>query len=171
MASSRNPIPANIQARLTKLFVNNLPDRCSGADLAAVLRGMGTIFDIYIARKRNKEGKRFGFVSFLDVKDSKELLKVLSSVRLGDFKLKFNIARFVLEEGEFDQSKRDVRRIRPSNTAGKGPAVKPFVFSGAGVNNMSFKEASTGETIGKTVKVETLWRRSVPCMGGRFTFV
>lgn len=154
MATSRNPIPASIKARITKLFVNNLPDRCSGADLAAVLRGMGTIFDIYIARKRNKEGKRFGFVSFLDVKDCKELLKTLSSVRLGDFKLKFNIARFVLEEGEIDQSKRDVRKTRPSKTAGKGPSLKPFVFTWVEVNNMSFKEASTGESMGKMVTVD-----------------
>ncbi|MFS7922258.1 hypothetical protein Hanom_Chr03g00246981 [Helianthus anomalus] len=60
-ATNRKPIPVEIQARITNFFVNNLPDRCSGVDVATALRGMGTIFDIYIAGKRNKEGKKIWF--------------------------------------------------------------------------------------------------------------
>ncbi|MFS7944885.1 putative RNA-binding domain superfamily [Helianthus anomalus] len=49
----RKPIPANIQKRLTKFFVSNLPVRCSGSDLAGFVRVHAEIYDIYIARKRD----------------------------------------------------------------------------------------------------------------------
>ncbi|PWA63811.1 nucleotide-binding alpha-beta plait domain-containing protein [Artemisia annua] len=104
MGSHRKTIPVEVQARITKYFVTNLPNRCSGADLAGVVREFGIIFDIYIARKRDRNGNSFGFVSLLDVKDRVETERKLSGVRLGDFRLRFNVARFVLEEGEVDTS-------------------------------------------------------------------
>ena len=76
----------------------------------------GQIFGLYIARKRDRGGNRFGFVSMLDVKDKEELLKNLRSIRMGESKLWFNIARFVLEDGEI-------------NTARDKPAPKSFVNS------------------------------------------
>ena len=114
MGSRRKPIPVEITARITKFFVSNLSDRCSGADLAKEVRNFGTIFDIYVPRKRNKEGKRFAFVSLLDVKDRREMEKVLSSIRLGEFKLNVNVARFVLEEGEVNEQ----RSSRPPKNVG-----------------------------------------------------
>ncbi|KAJ0545552.1 putative RNA recognition motif domain, nucleotide-binding alpha-beta plait domain superfamily [Helianthus annuus] len=100
MGSRRKPIPVETLARITKFYVTNLPDNCSGANLAREVRNFGEIFDIYVARKRDKVGRRFAFVSLLDVKDRQEMEKVLSSIRLGEYKLKVNVARFVLEEGE-----------------------------------------------------------------------
>ncbi|PWA52254.1 RNA-directed DNA polymerase, eukaryota [Artemisia annua] len=100
----RAPIPENIQCRITKIFVTNLPEGCSGTDLATQVRLYGKIFDIYIARKRDKGGNRFGFVSMLDIKDKGDLLKNLRGIRMGDSKLWFNIARYVLEDGEIKTS-------------------------------------------------------------------
>ncbi|KAJ0765820.1 putative RNA recognition motif domain, nucleotide-binding alpha-beta plait domain superfamily [Helianthus annuus] len=96
----RTPIPESVQRRITKLFVTNLPEGCSGTDLASHVRPIGQIFDLYIARKRDKGCKRFGFISMLDVKDKDELIKSLRNTRIGEYKLWFSIARFVLEDGE-----------------------------------------------------------------------
>ncbi|KAM0064532.1 putative RNA recognition motif domain, nucleotide-binding alpha-beta plait domain superfamily [Helianthus debilis subsp. tardiflorus] len=96
----RPPIPEKVQCRLTKIFVTNLPEGCSGSDLAAQVRPFGEIYDLYIARKRDRGGNRFGFISMLDVKDKNELLKNLRGIRMDAYKLWFNIARFVLEDGE-----------------------------------------------------------------------
>ncbi|KAJ0786270.1 putative RNA recognition motif domain, nucleotide-binding alpha-beta plait domain superfamily [Helianthus annuus] len=99
---SRKPIPEHIQRRILKVFVTNLPEGCSGNDLALHVRPFGNIFDLYIARKRDKGGNRFGFISLLDVKDKDDLLRDLRTIRMGDYKLWFNVARFVLEEGEIN---------------------------------------------------------------------
>ncbi|PWA45823.1 nucleotide-binding alpha-beta plait domain-containing protein [Artemisia annua] len=100
MDRRRKIIPENIQRRITKIFVTNLPERCSGTDLASYVRQYGQIFGLYIARKRDKGGNRFGFVSMLDVKDKDELLKSLRNIRMGDCRLWFSVAQFVLEDGE-----------------------------------------------------------------------
>lgn len=93
-------IPATILSRITKVFITNLPDKCSGKDLSEFIREFGVIYDIYIARKRDKFGNRFGFVSFLDVKDTNDVLRKIRNTCIGDCWLKANIARFTLEEGE-----------------------------------------------------------------------
>ncbi|PWA45457.1 nucleotide-binding alpha-beta plait domain-containing protein [Artemisia annua] len=151
----RKPIPVEIQRRITKLFVANLPDRCSGVDLAGVLREHGTIFDIYIAKKRDKGGRRFGFVSFLDVKDTDEMLKKLYNIKLGSFKLEINIARFVLEDGEikddnYHKLKVDKVHIPPSHK--NGSSNIRFVKKGA----FSFKEALTGQREEEDVQNKTV---------------
>ncbi|KAJ0743493.1 putative RNA recognition motif domain, nucleotide-binding alpha-beta plait domain superfamily [Helianthus annuus] len=110
MSGRKFNIPANIQGRITKVFVTNLPEKCSGNDLSYFVRSYGDIYDLYIARKRDKAGNRFVFVSFLDVKDSRDLVRQVCNTRIGDCWLKANIARFTLEEGEIglepDNSKR-----------------------------------------------------------------
>ncbi|PWA63749.1 RNA-directed DNA polymerase, eukaryota [Artemisia annua] len=157
MGSRRKTIPVDIQARITKFFVSNLPDGCSGADLAKEVRVYGTIFDIYLARKRDKAGNRFAFVSLLDVKDRGEMEKLLSSIRLGVYKLKFNVARFVLEDGEVNARKSSNDRIhtnRPPQKSNFRP--KPVNESGCvGMDNgMSFKDAFSGAAVGKTVSID-----------------
>ncbi|KAJ0575090.1 putative RNA-directed DNA polymerase [Helianthus annuus] len=140
----RKSIPVHIQKRLTKLFVSNLPDQCSGNDIAGVVRRHAEIYDIYIARKRDKKGNRFGFVSVLDVKNTGELVKTLSNIRMGDFKLSFNVARFTLEEGEINdrQSERPVP-TRITGAAGTFPGMKKLNDSNL-VGMRTFKEAMLG---------------------------
>ncbi|KAJ0525845.1 hypothetical protein HanHA300_Chr09g0316651 [Helianthus annuus] len=52
-------------------------------------------------KKRDKSGSRFGFASFREVKDIKELEKSLKGVKMGDSKLKINLARFAVENNGF----------------------------------------------------------------------
>ncbi|MFS7913005.1 putative RNA-directed DNA polymerase [Helianthus anomalus] len=84
---------------ITKFFISNLPEGCTPWELKCGIAGCGEVSDTYVAKKRDKEGNRFGFASFKDVKDKTELLKLLRGVRLGGCKLKVNIARFALENG------------------------------------------------------------------------
>ncbi|KAJ0639873.1 putative RNA recognition motif domain, nucleotide-binding alpha-beta plait domain superfamily [Helianthus annuus] len=82
---------------IVKFFVTNLPEGCTPWELRCSLAGFGDISGTYVARKRDKQGSRFGFVSFSGVRDCQELLKLLGGVKMGTFKLKFNVARFALE--------------------------------------------------------------------------
>ncbi|KAM0011731.1 putative RNA recognition motif domain, nucleotide-binding alpha-beta plait domain superfamily [Helianthus debilis subsp. tardiflorus] len=91
---------------IIKLFVSNLPYGCTPWELRKCLEAFGDIVGTYVARKRDKNGCRFGFASFKDVRDKPEFLKSLGGVKMGDFKLKINVARFAEENygGHVDQS-------------------------------------------------------------------
>ncbi|KAJ0639132.1 putative RNA recognition motif domain, nucleotide-binding alpha-beta plait domain superfamily [Helianthus annuus] len=80
-----------------KLFVTNLPDGCTPWELRKCLEVFGNIVGSYVAKKRDKNGCRFGFVSFKGVRDRAELLKSLGGTKMGNFKLKINVARFAAE--------------------------------------------------------------------------
>ncbi|KAM0016712.1 putative RNA recognition motif domain, nucleotide-binding alpha-beta plait domain superfamily [Helianthus debilis subsp. tardiflorus] len=153
MGNHRKPIPVEIQARVTKFYVANLPDRCSGNDLAGEVRKYGMIFDIYIARKRDKEGKRFGFLSLLDVKDRVDMVKKLSQIKMGEYRLKVNVARFVLEEGEINDT-------RPKTHYQPRKKDQPIVNSGTGIRqpqqegSFSYKDAFFGANPARLVEVD-----------------
>ncbi|MCI61669.1 RNA recognition motif, partial [Trifolium medium] len=54
----------------------------------------GRVGEVYIPRKLDKRGNRFGFVKFKDVKNLEELSNQLSDVWCGSFKIRINIAKF-----------------------------------------------------------------------------
>ncbi|KAJ0734553.1 hypothetical protein HanPI659440_Chr11g0421411 [Helianthus annuus] len=114
---------------------------------------MGDIFDIFIARKRDKDGNRFGFFSMLDVKDRVEVERNVSAIRMGEYKLKCNVARFVLEEGEIKKPKvyMEKQQTRVNERKGfDGEYAKKETFQA----NLSYKEAFSGVSRGKLVSVD-----------------
>ncbi|KAJ0547935.1 putative RNA recognition motif domain, nucleotide-binding alpha-beta plait domain superfamily [Helianthus annuus] len=78
-----------------KFFVSNLPDRCSSSDLIRVLKNYGDIQGTYIARKYDRLGKRFGFVTFVRGRNMEDLESSLKDVWIGSYKLFIVPARFV----------------------------------------------------------------------------
>ncbi|KAJ0679989.1 putative RNA recognition motif domain, nucleotide-binding alpha-beta plait domain superfamily [Helianthus annuus] len=88
---------------ISKFYVSNLPPRCSSQDLKDVLGGFGRFEGSYIARKQDRWGKRFAFVSFSGVFDVKRMEKEMSDVWIGSYKLFITVARFV--DGERVQKK------------------------------------------------------------------
>ncbi|KAJ0715098.1 putative RNA recognition motif domain, nucleotide-binding alpha-beta plait domain superfamily [Helianthus annuus] len=84
---------------ITKFFISNLPEGCTPWELKCGLVGLGDVWGTYVAKKRDKEGRRFGFASFKDVRDKSELERSLKGLKLGGCKLVVNIARFAKENG------------------------------------------------------------------------
>ncbi|KAJ0883210.1 putative RNA recognition motif domain, nucleotide-binding alpha-beta plait domain superfamily [Helianthus annuus] len=78
-----------------KFFVSNLPERCASTDLVSVLKGFGDIRGTYIARKYDRLGKRFGFVTFNKGRNMEDLEAELKDVWIGSYKLFIVPARFV----------------------------------------------------------------------------
>ncbi|KAJ0754885.1 putative nucleotide-binding alpha-beta plait domain superfamily, RNA-binding domain superfamily [Helianthus annuus] len=85
--------------KVIKFFVANIPDGCRPWDLATVLKDYGDLSGTYIARKRNKEGLKFGSVSFRGVLDWKEMENKMKGNKLGKNTLKINLASFAKENG------------------------------------------------------------------------
>lgn len=156
----RKPIPEEIQRRITKIFVTNLPERCSGTDLASRVRDYGQIFDLYIARKRDNRGNRFGFVSMLDVKDKEELLKSIRNIRMGDYRLWCNVARFVLEDSEINNNNREKGNTsnETKHNQHAGENLREGKFSIFRDGKHSFKEKLVGiqkdESSYKSVRID-----------------
>ncbi|KAM0009458.1 putative RNA recognition motif domain, nucleotide-binding alpha-beta plait domain superfamily [Helianthus debilis subsp. tardiflorus] len=111
-------------SNITKLFVSNLPEGCTPWELRKCLEGYGEISGSYVAKKRDKEGCRFGFVSFKNVVDKKELVKIISGVRMGENKLKVNIARYAVENSGLA----DMPEVKAKNSkaADQSYGGKPF---------------------------------------------
>ncbi|KAF5801973.1 putative RNA recognition motif domain, nucleotide-binding alpha-beta plait domain superfamily [Helianthus annuus] len=82
---------------VTKYYISNLPFGCTPWEVADFLGNYGEIVGSYIARKFNRDGNRFGFVMFKDVKDAKDLEYRLNGIKMGRFILKVNIAKFAVE--------------------------------------------------------------------------
>ncbi|KAM0008329.1 putative RNA recognition motif domain, nucleotide-binding alpha-beta plait domain superfamily [Helianthus debilis subsp. tardiflorus] len=82
---------------VSKFFVTNIPQGCHPWDLANTFRPFGEIVGAFIAKKKDKEGRIFGFVSFRGVRDMEELKVSLSKVKLGGNKLLVNVALFAKE--------------------------------------------------------------------------
>ncbi|KAJ0935199.1 putative RNA recognition motif domain, nucleotide-binding alpha-beta plait domain superfamily [Helianthus annuus] len=153
MTGRKPNIPANILSRITKVFITNLPEKCSGNVLSDFIRSYGDIYDLYIARKRDKAGNRFGFVSFLDVKDSKDLIRMICNTRIGDCRLKANVTRFTLEEGEIrserDNSNKQSNSQKEARKVDRmGPSTDTFVNG-----TRSYSDMLTGREGVKTVVV------------------
>ncbi|KAF5802344.1 putative RNA recognition motif domain, nucleotide-binding alpha-beta plait domain superfamily [Helianthus annuus] len=84
---------------ITKFFVSNIPQGGRPWDLANAFRAFGEIAGAFIAKKKDKEGRTFGFVSFKGVSDLEELKRSLSNLKLGGNKLSINVALFARENG------------------------------------------------------------------------
>ncbi|MFS8012923.1 hypothetical protein Hanom_Chr14g01326741 [Helianthus anomalus] len=89
----------------------------------------------------------------LEVKDKGELLKNLRGIRLGDNKLWFNIARFVLEDGEINtgiSKQKPIKIPDPKGNVGEGST------SNGGHNvtgEWSFKDMLVGKAINVDDKI------------------
>ncbi|KAJ0666857.1 putative RNA recognition motif domain, nucleotide-binding alpha-beta plait domain superfamily [Helianthus annuus] len=134
---------------VTKFFISNLPEGCTPWELKCGLVGYGDVTDTYVAKKRDKDGCRFGFASFIDVKDKSGLVRILRGVSLGGCKLKVNIARYALENG--GDNRKSGGGNFSFNMAGGGSYVYPnHVNTGGNIRTASFRDRrSYSDVLGK----------------------
>ncbi|GKA96937.1 nucleotide-binding alpha-beta plait domain-containing protein [Tanacetum coccineum] len=78
----------------TSIFVSNFPDSCSSKDLFHACKQYGHVVDSFIPSKRAKDGKRFGFIRFINVFNVERLVNNLCTIWVGRLKLNANVAKF-----------------------------------------------------------------------------
>ncbi|GKV11964.1 hypothetical protein SLEP1_g23173 [Rubroshorea leprosula] len=83
-----------IYNQATPFYFTNFPEDWSYEQMWRTFLKYGRVYAIYSPRRTNKEGKRFGFVRFLEVKNVNMLEKQLDQIRIGDHKLRVNCPRF-----------------------------------------------------------------------------
>ncbi|KAL9993793.1 putative RNA recognition motif domain, nucleotide-binding alpha-beta plait domain superfamily [Helianthus debilis subsp. tardiflorus] len=129
---------------ITKFFVANIPPKCSSLDLKEVFNSFRKYEGSYIARKFDRRGKRFAFVSFSDVLDMKKLEKSMADVWVGSYKLFVAAARFV-----------DGNTIKRANDDKKGKA------------KMNTQGVKAGECSGSAMHGEDVCNKTTDVGGGR----
>ncbi|GJX10723.1 RNA-directed DNA polymerase, eukaryota [Tanacetum coccineum] len=81
----------------TSIFVTNFPDSFSAKDLFHSCKQYGHVVDSFIPTKRTKDGKRFGFVRFINIFNVERLVNNLCTIWVGRSKFHANVARFKRE--------------------------------------------------------------------------
>jgi hypothetical protein len=82
----------------TSFFFTNFPADAKAMDLWAKFARFGRVGEVYIPNKLDKQGRRFGFVKFREVRNEAELLSRLGDIWVGTFKIRVNLPRFGRKE-------------------------------------------------------------------------
>ncbi|GKE46064.1 nucleotide-binding alpha-beta plait domain-containing protein, partial [Tanacetum coccineum] len=78
----------------TSIYVTNFPESYSAKELFHVCKQYGHVVDSFIPAKKSKDGKRFGFVRFINVFNVDRLVGNLCTIWVNRLKLHANLARF-----------------------------------------------------------------------------
>lgn len=82
------------KADITSYYFTHFPDEANEELLWRHFKKWGDVREVYIAKRLNKEGRRYGFVRFKDVRDAKGLELRLDNIVINDCKLFANLPRF-----------------------------------------------------------------------------
>ncbi|GKV09853.1 hypothetical protein SLEP1_g21292 [Rubroshorea leprosula] len=119
-----------------------------------VERKQGDSYDWGFPRRRSRNGDRFGFVRFLDVKNREELERKLDNIWIGDRKLWVNSPRYEDNQKE-------------------GRETKPRPISEPQVRNRSYAEVLKGQQSNRREKfyMEGYFSCQIRAMGGRLVLM
>ncbi|GLT77415.1 hypothetical protein SLA2020_490030, partial [Shorea laevis] len=73
-------------------FFYNFPEESQEADLWRAFQRYGRVVDVYVPMKRDKRGKRFGFVRMMGVQDVFHMEQRLNQIWIGLYKLRVRVA-------------------------------------------------------------------------------
>ncbi|GKV30553.1 hypothetical protein SLEP1_g39354 [Rubroshorea leprosula] len=107
----------------TTFFFTNIPNDWSYSEMWIEFAKFGRVFAIYSPLRRSRNGRRFGFVRYLNVKDEKELERKLDQIRIKGNKIWVNLAKHPKEEVK----ERDTRRIVTTNMVATGKSYADAV--------------------------------------------
>ncbi|XP_058764805.1 uncharacterized protein LOC131638270 [Vicia villosa] len=103
---------------ITTCYVNNLPDGVTRNEVERKFARWGKVTDVYIARKRNRSGRIFGFVRYAGIKNRIWLENQLKDIWFGTYKTWVNISVYARKE---QYSSREAI-VRQSNSKRKSMA-------------------------------------------------
>jgi hypothetical protein len=75
-------------------YFTNFPEQISHFYLKKAFEVCGILEKVYVAKKRNVHGQKYGFVRFSKVKDVSKLLLAINDIHFGQFRIWARVARF-----------------------------------------------------------------------------
>ncbi|XP_068475216.1 uncharacterized protein [Phaseolus vulgaris] len=92
--SGTDQIPNKPRNDFTTFFFSNFPNGFGEMDMRKVFQRWARVKEVFISRRLNKWGRRFGFVRFFDVGNVGRLEKELDQIFIGSKKLHVNVPRY-----------------------------------------------------------------------------
>ncbi|GKV48781.1 hypothetical protein SLEP1_g55572 [Rubroshorea leprosula] len=80
------------QGQVESFFIYNFPEEWDAKALWYQFQNYGKVVDVFVPSKRDRWGKRFGFVRMLGVQDVKQLEERLNRIWIGSYKLRARVA-------------------------------------------------------------------------------
>ncbi|GKV01050.1 hypothetical protein SLEP1_g13646 [Rubroshorea leprosula] len=93
----------------TAFFFTNFPDEWSYEEMWKTFRKYGRVYAVYSPLRKSRNGKRFGFVRFLEVMNPKVLENQLDKIRVDGCKIWVNLAKYPVEAHETKVSRIPVK--------------------------------------------------------------
>ncbi|KAK2377208.1 zinc finger BED domain-containing protein RICESLEEPER [Trifolium repens] len=90
--------------RYVSFYFTNFPAQLSIFYLRKGFEVCGMLEDVYVAKKRNRNGEPYGFVKFSNVRDVSKMTKALNAVWFGQFRVRASIAKF--DRNTFGEARR-----------------------------------------------------------------
>ncbi|KAI5430646.1 hypothetical protein KIW84_035018 [Lathyrus oleraceus] len=100
------------RGEITSFFFSSIPDSYKARDLHEVFSRSGEVDEVVIPLKKDIRGKRYGFVRFFNVIDSRRLACKLDNIFVENVKLQVNIPRFSRISKSFDSIRNQNRVSR-----------------------------------------------------------
>ncbi|GKA82971.1 reverse transcriptase domain, reverse transcriptase zinc-binding domain protein [Tanacetum coccineum] len=132
------------------VYVSNFPSHLTVRELWNICGKMGTLVDVYIAKRKNKLGQMFAFCRYIKVTNSNALIDSLSNVWIGKLRLHANVARFdrnATVKSPHANVKADAPKVANSNRIFSSSNANSYAF----VAKKSFDDDKRGHV---TVNVE-----------------
>jgi hypothetical protein len=125
-------------------YFTNFPEQISHFYLKKAFEVCGILEKVYVAKKRNVHGQKYGFVRFSNVKNVSKLLIAINDIHFGQFRIWARVARFdkpaVGMDGmghEWGGTKREKAK---ATTAGEGENIVSREKQGAVLENAAVGE-------------------------------
>nr|GEW07009.1 nucleotide-binding alpha-beta plait domain-containing protein [Tanacetum cinerariifolium] len=127
----------------TSIYISNIPDSIFAKDIFYACKQYGHVVDSFIPFKRDKNGKRFGFVRFINVFNKERLVDNLCTVWIGRYKMQANIAHFQRSQGKSSSNVKQNGGYVSKSKSVPTPNVNTEVFVNS-VGNKSYLGAVNG---------------------------
>ncbi|ESW34124.1 hypothetical protein PHAVU_001G126500 [Phaseolus vulgaris] len=140
----------------TTFFFSNFPHGYTKTDLLKVFQRWAKVKEVFVSRRLNKWGRRFGFVRFFDVRNVRWLESELDQIIVGNRKLHVNIPKYRRTQ---EENERYGRRVMRNIDVGKHREEGKEQQKENGFNKKKNGKQARGEN-GKQVWVEKQGSRS-----------
>ena len=94
----------------TMFFFSNFPDSHGEYDMFKLFQRWARIKEVFISRRLNWWGRRFGFVRFFNVNNAASLERDLDQCYIGNRKLYVNLPRY--QKDEFERKRAEHKGLR-----------------------------------------------------------
>ncbi|GLT57067.1 hypothetical protein SLA2020_300670, partial [Shorea laevis] len=135
------------QRQIVSFFIYNFPEDWDAKALWYRFQNCGKVVDVYLPGKRDRRGKRFGFLRMEGVQEVKSMEDRLNRIWMGSYKLRAKQATDRGQRGEGNQWKVGKRVMKTSAGTKVGIREHRYVQPGMSYVNAVMGEHSRTKTV------------------------